>query len=50
VVSVTNYRHTPQHVVAVLDIAGFDLHAQLYRSAEEVEATAQSVLLLRRRN
>lgn len=48
-VTLTNYRHAPQHVVAVLDADGFDVHTELHRSPEGVERTPQSVLLARRR-
>ncbi|MCW2832280.1 MAG: class SAM-dependent methyltransferase [Nocardioides sp.] len=48
-VSMTNYRHAPQHVVDVLDASGFDLHARLQRAPEGSETTPQVVLLGRRR-
>ncbi|GAB7191160.1 class I SAM-dependent methyltransferase [Kineococcus sp. NUM-3379] len=47
-VTLTNYRHDPQHLVAVLAGAGFDVHAQLHRGAEGAESTPQSVVLARR--
>jgi SAM-dependent methyltransferase len=48
-VALTNYRHNAQHLVAVLSEAGFDIDAQLHRSAEGGESTSQCVLLARRR-
>lgn len=49
-VAMTNYRHEPQHVVAVLDAGGFDVHTRLQRLAEGAETTPQTVLLARRRH
>ena len=48
-VTMTTYRHQPQHLIAILDAGGFDLHTQLQRSAEGAETTPQTVLLARRR-
>jgi SAM-dependent methyltransferase len=48
-VKMTNYRHTRQHVIAVLETGGFDLHTELHRSAEGGETTPQAVLLARQR-
>ena len=48
-VTMTNYRHDPDQVIAVLVDAGFQLHAELHRAAEADERTPQSVLLARRR-
>ena len=48
-VTMTNYRHTAQQVISMLDTGGFDLHTQLHRSPEGVETTHQAVLLARRR-
>lgn len=48
-VAMTNYRHAPQHLIAVLDAGGFDVHTHLQRSAEGAETTPQAVLLARRR-
>ncbi|MFC3385518.1 hypothetical protein ACFOHP_26835 [Couchioplanes caeruleus subsp. azureus] len=49
-VSLTNYRHDPQHLIAVLAGTGFDVHAQLHPHAEGAEQTPQVVMLARRRN
>jgi hypothetical protein len=49
-ITMTNYRHVPQHMIALLDARGFDVHAQLRRSAEGAETTPQTVLLARRRH
>lgn len=48
-VTLTNYRHAPPHVVAVLDAGGFDVHTRLHRAPEGVESAPQCVLLARRR-
>lgn len=47
-VALTNYRHDPRHLSAVLAETGFDVHVQLHRSAEGAEPTPQVVLLARR--
>lgn len=47
--TMTNYRHQPQQLIALLDAGGFDLHTRLQRSAEGTETTPQTVLLARRR-
>lgn len=47
--TMTSYRHSPQHLIAVLEAGGFDVHTQLQRSAEGAETTPQTVLLARRR-
>ena len=39
-----------QHVVAVLDAGGFDVHTRLQRLVEGAETTPQTVLLARRRH
>lgn len=49
-VTLTNYRHDPQHLIAMLAETGFELYAQLQRSAEGPESTPQVVLLARRRS
>lgn len=49
-VPMTNYRHAPQHLIAVLQAEGFDVHTQLQRSADGAETTPQTVLLARRRH
>lgn len=48
-VTMTNYRHAPEHVLAVLDAGGFGVHVEFQRQAEGPEATPQSILLARRR-
>lgn len=45
-VTMTNYRHDPEHVERVLKDHGFDLHTRLSRSGEGTETTPQSVLLV----
>jgi ubiquinone/menaquinone biosynthesis C-methylase UbiE len=47
-VTMTNYRHAPQHMIAV-GAGGFEIHTQLHRAAEGMEETPQTVLLARRR-
>lgn len=47
-VTLTNYRHDPDHVVDLLEAHGFDIHARLHRAAEGAEKTPQSILLVRR--
>lgn len=47
-VTMTNYRHEPEHVTEVLRGHGFGFHAGFRRVAEGVETTPQSMLLVRR--
>jgi hypothetical protein len=49
-VTLINYRHDPQHLIAVLAETGFDVHAQLHRSVQGTESTPQAVLLARRQS
>lgn len=48
-ITMTNYRHDPQHIVELLTEGRFDVHAKLHRAAEGVEKTPQSMVLARRR-
>ncbi len=48
-VTLTNFRHAPKQVLAVLDAHGFDVHVELQRQAEGAETTPQTILLARRR-
>lgn len=48
-VTLTNYRHDPEHLGAMLTEIGFDVQARLHRSAEGTEPAPQVVLLARRR-
>ena len=48
-VTMTNYRHAPKHVLAVLDAGGFGVHVELQRQAEGAETTPQTIFLARRR-
>lgn len=44
-VTMTNYRHDPEHVVDVLEEHGFKIHARLHRAAQGTEKASQSMLL-----
>lgn len=44
-VTMTNYRHDPEHVVDVLEDHGFKIRARLHRAAEGTEKAPQFMLL-----
>lgn len=47
-VSMTNYRHRPEHVRDVLIGAGFEIHVHAQRAPEGAETTPQCLLLARK--